>query len=257
MALTPHVLIIAGTDPTGGAGIVRDIETTAHFGVRAALAVTSVNVQTDNAVTSIFPLPGQLVEEQMEAAFSTGAIKAIKIGMVGTEDIATSIIHSLQKHQNIPVIYDPVLAASSGGALVAGNNTQKISQKLFPYVTILTPNLPELGQLTGLAPAKDEAQIRAQVSHLQIPPGTYVLAKGGHGQSDLAIDRLYRYPCLIENQEMALQEFSTPRLNVSMRGTGCILSSAIAANLALGNSVSDSVNKAKDYIYKLMQNHLK
>lgn len=256
MAMIPHVLIIAGTDPTGGAGIVRDIETTAHFGVRAALAVTSVNTQTDKSVTAIHPLAGRIIEDQMEAAFSTGKIKAVKIGMVATAAIAAGIIRSLKKHPEIPVVYDPVLKASSGGMLAKGNDANMISRKLFSYITILTPNIPELAQLSTSVPAQNEAQILKQVSLLPMPPGTYVLAKGGHIQESQSTDRLYHLPLFPDRKESTMQEFSHPYLDGSMRGTGCILSSAIAANLALGKTMEDSVKIAKDYVYQLMQNHL-
>ncbi|MCZ2203837.1 hydroxymethylpyrimidine/phosphomethylpyrimidine kinase [Bartonella sp. A05] len=247
MALMPSVLIVAGTDPTGGAGIVRDIETTAHFQIQASLAITSVNVQDDNHVVELAPMSGKFIAAQMRVALEANSIRAIKIGMTGTQEIITAICTVLENYPHIPVVFDPVLIASSGGKLTTEKIIETIIHKLLPHIDLLTPNMKELALLSksSLASHYEEAIQQAQ-KLLSFGP-RYILIKGGHMDETLATDRLI--------EKTKVTNISAPRLKGTMRGTGCILSSAIAAHLTRNESMIEAVKNAKAYIHTLLLSH--
>ncbi len=243
----PSILIVAGTDPTGGAGVVRDIETAAHFQIKASLAITSINVQDDNHVVEIVPMSGKLIAAQMRIALEANPISAIKIGMTGTQEIIEEICNVLKDYPHIPVIFDPVLVASSGGKLTTETIIDVIINELLPHVDLLTPNMGELALLSQNSLAFHHEEAIQQAKKLLSFGSRYILVKGGHANDPLAIDSLVNKSEVIN--------ISTPRLTVTMRGTGCILSSAIAAHLALNESIIESVKKAKTYVHTLLLNH--
>ncbi|WP_336278999.1 hydroxymethylpyrimidine/phosphomethylpyrimidine kinase [Bartonella sp. CB175] len=247
MAIMPSILIVAGTDPTGGAGVVRDIETAAHFQIKASLAITSINVQDDNHVVEIVPMSGKLIAAQMRIALEANPISAIKIGMTGTQEIIEEICNVLKDYPHIPVIFDPVLVASSGGKLTTETIIDVIINELLPHVDLLTPNMGELALLSQNSLAFHHEEAIQQAKKLLSFGSRYILVKGGHANDPLAIDSLVNKSEVIN--------ISTPRLTVTMRGTGCILSSAIAAHLALNESIIESVKKAKTYVHTLLLNH--
>ncbi len=249
MALIPSILIVAGTDPTGGAGIVRDIETAAYFQIKANLAITCVNVQDDNRVAEIIPMREDLVAAQMRAALEANPISAIKIGMTGTKAIIEAICNVLKDYPHIPVILDPVLVASSGGKLTTETIIDTMIDKLLPHVDLLTPNREELALLSQSPLASHDKQTIQQAKKLLSLGARSILIKGGHAEGPLAIDSF------IDKTEVI--NISTPRLKGTMRGTGCILSSAIAAHLALNEPLISAVKKAKAYIYTLLLTHCK
>lgn len=248
MAISPVVLIVAGTDPTGGAGIVRDIETTAHFKVKANLAVTSVNVQDDQHVATTCPMSADLVQNQMMTALNNNSIYAIKIGMTGDKDIVEAITETVKQFSNIPTVLDPVLSASSGGALAKKQTTETIITQLLPHIDLLTPNMTELAILSKSSLANTHEQAIQQAKKLLSFGAKNILVKGGHAGGTLSIDSLVSQ-CNIEH-------FESLRLNATMRGTGCTLSSAIAANLALGKPLSQAIQTAKDYVYTLISKNV-
>ncbi|WP_142416437.1 hydroxymethylpyrimidine/phosphomethylpyrimidine kinase [Bartonella massiliensis] len=249
MALTPSILIVAGTDPTGGAGIVRDIETAAYFHIKANLAITCVNVQDDYHVAEIVPMNEKLVAAQMRSALDVHSIRAIKIGMTGNQAIIAAICRVLEDYPHIPVILDPVLVASSGGKLTTEKIIEIMIYQLLPRVTLLTPNRGELALLsqTPLASHQEEA-IQQAKTLLSLGAGS-ILVKGGHAEGPLAIDSFI--------DKMKIINISAPRVKGTMRGTGCILSSAIAAHLALNEPLISAVKKAKEYTHTLLLNHCK
>lgn len=247
MALKPSILIVAGTDPTGGAGIVRDIETAVHFKIKANLAITCVNVQDDNHVAEIVPMHEELIAAQMRAALEANPISAIKIGMTGTKAIITAICHVLKDYPHIPVILDPVLSASSGGKLTTEKIIEIMINKLLPHVDLLTPNREELALLSQSPLTSHHEQAIQQAEKLLSFGPRSILIKGGHANGPLATDSF------IDKTEII--NISTPRLTKTMRGTGCILSSAIAANLALNESMPQAIKNAKAYIHTLLLNH--
>ncbi|WP_455475674.1 hydroxymethylpyrimidine/phosphomethylpyrimidine kinase [Bartonella sp. B17] len=247
MAVIPSILIVAGTDPTGGAGIVRDIETAAHFQVKANLAITSVNVQNDDHVTEIVPMDEKIVAAQMRAALEANPINTIKIGMTGTKTIITAICNVLKDYPHIPVIFDPVLVASSGGKLTTETVVEIMVKQLLPHIYLLTPNIEELAILSQSPLAFNHEEAVQQAKKLLSFGSRYILVKGGHTNTPLATDSLINKTEIIN--------IPTPRLTGTMRGTGCILSSAIAAHLALNESIIEAVKKAKAYTYTLFFDH--
>ncbi|TIO73392.1 hydroxymethylpyrimidine/phosphomethylpyrimidine kinase [Mesorhizobium sp.] len=240
--MTAHVLIIAGSDSSGGAGIARDIETISVFGQRSCLAVTAVTVQTHAAVEHVELVPSELVAAQMRAAFAAAPVAAVKIGMLGTAATIEAIGAVLANNSQVPVVVDPVLTSTSGRVLLADDAIDVLRRDLMPICRLVTPNLVELAGLTGSASASDEEGACRQAEALARTVGTAVLVKGGHAQGSRCVD------VLLQPNQPALR-FEAPRLLREMRGTGCMLSSAVAASLALGASLEASVSRAKQYVF--------
>ncbi|MDG4897683.1 hydroxymethylpyrimidine/phosphomethylpyrimidine kinase [Mesorhizobium sp. WSM4976] len=245
MAMTPHVLIVAGSDSSGGAGIARDIETVSAFGLRSCLAVTAVTVQTHAAVERINQMPPELIAAQMRAAFAANPVATVKIGMLGTAAAIEAVSSVLAANRYVPVVLDPVLAASSGRVLLEDDALDALRRDLMPVCRLVTPNLLELAMLTGSDSASDEESACLQGEELSRTAATGVLVKGGHAQGAYAVDML------LQPNRPAIR-FEAPRLDRGMRGTGCMLSSAIAALLALGASPEDSVRSAKQYVFDII-----
>lgn len=237
-----HVLVIAGSDSSGGAGITRDVETIAALGLRSCVAVTAVTAQTHQSVEWIEHMPPALVAAQMRAAIAANCVKAIKIGMLGTTGAIADAAMVLRDHPDIPVVLDPVLAASSGRALIVEDAVAALRRDLMPLCRLVTPNMPELAVLTGSASPPDEASACCKGEELVRTVWTAVLVKGGHACGSEAVD------LLLQPHRPALR-YASPRLPRQMRGTGCMLSTAIAASLALGASLEESVRAAKRYVF--------
>jgi hydroxymethylpyrimidine/phosphomethylpyrimidine kinase len=238
----PHVLVVAGTDSSGGAGLSRDIETIAAYGLRSCIAVTAVTVQTHASVSRIVPMPPGLIAEQMRSAFATNNVKAVKIGMLGTREAVAEVVAVLWEHASIPVVLDPVLASSSGRPLIAEGAIDALRRDLMPLCRLVTPNLLELATLTESTIATDEPAACRQGEELSRAVRTAVLVKGGHADCAEAVDVLV--------QGDPVLRFATPRLAREMRGTGCMLSSAVAAGLALDQPLETSIRKAKQYVFR-------
>jgi hydroxymethylpyrimidine/phosphomethylpyrimidine kinase len=237
----PHVLVVAGSDSSGGAGIVRDIETLAAFGVKASVALTAVTVQTHHGVQYVDAIPPERVVQQMRAALTSNHVDAIKIGMLATAATISAVATVLTDHPGIPVVLDPVLASSSGGVLLAPNAKASL-HRLFLQCALITPNLPELSLLTGrMRDISSEAAI-AHARELVAAGVQAVLVKGGHRDGLESVD-------ILVQAGNALRCFSAPRLAVSMRGTGCMLASAIAARLASGGDLRTAVGDAKAFVH--------
>jgi hydroxymethylpyrimidine/phosphomethylpyrimidine kinase len=241
-----RVLIIAGSDSSGGAGLTRDVATLAAFGVEAACALTAVTAQTDTRVTAVQALPASLVRAQIEAALRTGPVAAVKIGMLATGGIALAVAASLPEREEVPVVLDPVLGSTSGAALLDEEGRRALRERLLPRATLLTPNIPEAAVLLGEDPAASEAELRRQAERLlSLGPGA-VLVKGGHATGAEAVDLL-----LEAGQPVRL--LRAPRAARAQRGTGCMLSSAIAAGLALGLDLGAACARAKRHVSERLQ----
>ncbi len=230
-----HVLVIAGSDSSGGAGIARDVETLAAFGVKTCLALTAVTVQTHTAVERVQLCDPDLVEAQMRAALSANVVAAIKIGMLGSRETVGRVAAVLREHAAIPVVLDPVVASSSGRALLADDAIAFMRENLMTLCSLVTPNLPELALLSG------DSEVETEAGRLLRGGVKALLVKGGHADGPLAVDTLY------EAGEPPLR-FEGPRFPGTMRGTGCMLASAIAAGLARGDGLEASVRAAKTYL---------
>lgn len=228
------VLAIAGLDSSGGAGLAQDVATISGMGLHPKVAATAVTAQSLAAVHVVTPLPPELVQQQIRAAFEDLVPSAVKIGMLGTQEIAAAAAKTLQRVGAQNIVVDPVLAATSGTLLLEEDAEEGLFS-LFRLATLITPNVPEAEKLLGheIALRNDMA---AAAAELQRRYGCAVLLKGGH--LGLAAD------CLAE--EDGVSWISVPPVaGVSAHGTGCMLSSAIAAGLAAGRGTEDAVRQAK------------
>lgn len=241
MQARESVLVIAGSDCSGGAGLTRDVQVLTNFRVRALCAVTAVTVQTQRHLRAIHFVPPQRVREQIRAALESGAVGAIKIGMLGNRATVAAVIQSLPSREDIPIVLDPVLAATSGGRLLDLEGEDLLRQALLPLVTLVTPNIPEAAALLRESVACDEMALLGQARRLLGAGSTAVLLKGGHGVGDVVAD------ILLAQHEDAVW-IQSPRLPIGRRGTGCALSSAIAARLARGAALVDACRTAHEYV---------
>jgi hydroxymethylpyrimidine/phosphomethylpyrimidine kinase len=239
------VLVIAGSDCSGGAGLARDLHTLARFGIEAMCAVTAVTVQSDSQVSAVYPLPPELVRAQIEAALATGRVGAIKIGMLGTGAVALAVSACLPPRERVPMVLDPVLASSSGAALLDARGREVLREHLVPRATLVTPNIPEAAALLGTEPATTEEEVLRQAhAWLALGPAA-VLIKGGHGSGGEAVD-------LLVSAEASPRRLVTTRSARTHRGTGCALASGIAAGLAAGIELGDACARARRHVLELL-----
>lgn len=246
MSARPAVLVIAGSDSSGGAGVVRDLTVLADLGVDALCAITAVTAQTHDHVVSVHHVPPEIVRTQIRAALDSRAVGAIKIGMLGTAATASAVADSLPRDGTIPVVLDPVLLSSSGGVLLDEEGRAALQSRLLPLATVLTPNIPEAATLCGAAPAASRMALLEQARLLVSRGARAVLLKGGHADGAEATD-------LLLTANGAPQWLSSPRLDGRCRGTGCALASAIAAGLASGQSVADACHNGKRYVLSMLK----
>jgi hydroxymethylpyrimidine/phosphomethylpyrimidine kinase len=241
-----HVLVIAGSDSSGGAGLTRDVETLAHFRIGALCALTAVTAQSDEAVTAVEVLPAEIVRAQIDAAFATLRVAAVKIGMLGTRAVVLEVAAALEAHPEVPVVLDPVLASTSGAALLDAPGQSGLRERLLPRATLITPNIPEAAALLGVASNSGEAQRLAQGEALLALGARAVLLKGGHSEDATATD-------LLLMPGVPPRRLSAARIPKDRRGTGCALASAIAAGLAAGEELPQACARAKQYVTELLQ----
>lgn len=241
--MSGRVLVIAGTDSSGGAGLLRDVQVVTEFGSRTACVVTAVTAQTHDRVDATCVQSAELVRQQLSAALRSEKIAAIKIGMLGNAAIVRTLVEVLPERQRIPVVLDPVLSTSSGASLLDAEGRSVLRNCLLPRCTVITPNLNEAASLLDQKIASNEHVQADQAEALLALGPEYVLLKGGHGSGTDAVDVLASRvgpPALL----------SSKRLNTTMRGTGCALSSAIAALLAAGVAMEPACRRAKAYVYR-------
>ena len=234
-------LTIAGSDSSGGAGIQADLKTFAAFGVYGASVVTALTAQNTRGVTGIHLVPADFVTAQIDAVFSDLAVNAVKIGMVAQVATIDAIVAGLTQWSPKHVVLDPVMVATSGDRLLATDAVEALRTKLIPRASLITPNLPEAAALLDEPVALSEAAIESQGKRLLALGCPAVLIKGGHGQGTESIDYL-----IGGNGIIAL---AAPRIATrNTHGTGCSLSSAIAAGLAKGEDMETAVRNAKVWV---------
>ncbi len=232
-------LTIAGSDSSGGAGIQADIKTMTMNGVYAMSAITALTAQNTLGVTGIFEVPPQFLAQQIDAVFQDIRPDAVKIGMVSSSSLIRTIAGRLRAHEAENLVVDPVMVATSGARLMEAEAISTLTRELLPMAALLTPNIPEAEVLSGQA-IRSQADMQAAAEKISRAYGCAVLCKGGHSLSD-ANDLLY-----IDGH---CQWFRSRRIdNPNTHGTGCTLSSAIAANLAKGFPLDQAVSRAKAYI---------
>jgi hydroxymethylpyrimidine/phosphomethylpyrimidine kinase len=238
---TPVALTIAGSDSSGGAGIQADLKTFAAFGVYGASAITALTAQNTSGVSGIDQVPAEFVTAQIDAVFSDLAVGAVKIGMVAQPAVIDAIVAGLKRWSPNHVVLDPVMVATSGDRLLATEAVDALRTRLIPLASVITPNLPEAAALLDEPVATDEAAVEKQGQRLLAMGCRAVLIKGGHGEGPESIDYL-----IDSGGTIAL---AAPRVATkNTHGTGCSLSSAIAAGLAKGESMEAAVRNAKVWI---------
>jgi hydroxymethylpyrimidine/phosphomethylpyrimidine kinase len=238
----PSVLIFAGSDPSGGAGLQADIQAVSALGAHPLSVITALTVQDNDRVFKVHPVPAALVQQQAQALIDKIEIAAVKIGIVGNRANAEAIADMLravkERRPELPVVLDPVLASGHGDKLSEDNPAFAIAT-LLPFVSIVTPNLPEAAALCG-----GEQRMEAQVDTL-LGFCPHVLIKGGHGAGPEVVNRLFTSG----NQ----CTWTWPRIEGSFHGTGCTLASAIAAFLARGMPMVEAVEEAQAYCDQSLQ----
>ena len=237
-----RVLIIAGSDSGGGAGVQADIKTVTALGGYAATAITAITVQNTLGVHDIFPIPVALVEAQARAVLDDIGADTIKIGMLGGVEVVETVARLLDIARAIPAVIDPVMIAKGGRRLLAGKALDALRSLLVPRATLLTPNAPEAAVLTGLAVDSTDDLRRAGEALLGMGARA-VLMKGGHVAGESVIDLLM--------SASGETSFEGPRIaGRHTHGTGCTLASAIAAGLAQGLSTEAAVERARGYVQR-------
>ncbi|KQV44285.1 MULTISPECIES: bifunctional hydroxymethylpyrimidine kinase/phosphomethylpyrimidine kinase [unclassified Rhizobium] len=236
-----NVLSIAGSDPSGGAGIQADLKAFAARGVYGMAALTALTAQNTRGVTGVQAVAPDFVAQQIAAVFADIRVDAVKIGMIANAAIAEAVADVLSERHDIPIVLDPVMIAKGGAPLLAPEAVQVLSQRLLPLATLVTPNLPEAAALLGEAPAEDREGMAAQASRLLALGPKAVLVKGGHLEQGDSPDVLVTAD--------GVRWFEAARVATeNTHGTGCTLSSALAAELAKGVDVGEAVAAAKFYL---------
>ena len=242
----PHVLSIAGSDSGGGAGIQADLKTFAALGCFGMTAITALTAQNTCGVRSIHGVPPEILRDQIDAVMEDIGVDAVKIGMLHAPDIVRTVAQALDRHQPPHVVFDPVMVATSGAVLIDADAIHVLVAELFPRVALITPNLDEAGLLVGQA--LSSAQDMLPTAQALLRQGARaVLLKGGHLPGNDVVDLL-----LTTDAEPVWMH--GPRINsANTHGTGCTLSSAVAAYLALGRPLPDAVQQARGFVRHAMQ----
>jgi hydroxymethylpyrimidine/phosphomethylpyrimidine kinase len=236
-----HALSIAGSDSGGGAGIQADLKTFSALGVYGATVVTALTAQNTLTVRSIHDVPAAFIEEQLDAVFEDIRIDAVKIGMLSRREVIEAVARRLRSHRARNIVLDPVMVAKSGDKLLQEDAVASLRDVLLPLATLVTPNLPEAAVLCSLPTPRDGSQMSELVSPLLSLGAAWVLVKGGHLGGTHSDDLLAH--------QSGTWRFEAPRIaTANTHGTGCTLSSAIAAFLARGYRVRDAVAAAKAYV---------
>lgn len=240
-ATIPNVLTIAGSDPSGGAGIQADLKTLSALGTYATSVVTALTAQNTQGVRGVHPAPVEFIRLQLETLLDDVAIDAVKIGMVASREVAEIIRDTLQARRPRWIVLDPVMVAKSGDVLVDAAGIAAVREVLVPLADLITPNLPEAAVLLDQPLPSNRDEMLAMASSLAALGATSILLKGGHLTTASCPD------LLIEGSTTRWIEGT--RINTSnLHGTGCTLSSAITARLARGDTLLDAITTAKQWL---------
>jgi hydroxymethylpyrimidine/phosphomethylpyrimidine kinase len=241
------VLTIAGSDPTGGAGIQADLRVFEQFGIKGLSAITAITAQTDRQVLSLYPTPADILTQQLSAVSEGVKIDVIKIGMIATAANVQAIIWFLKRYREVPLVVDPIIDSSSGFPLLEPAALPLFEQHLLPLATVVTPNLMEAGTLAGMQVSTLETMKTAAKTIFEnicklgggCDHNLHVVITGGHLR-EISTDILFD-----GNNITAIEG---ERVDAKLHGSGCLYSSSLAAALALGSSVSEAAKKAKTFV---------
>jgi len=238
--MIPNILSIAGSDPSGGAGIQADLKTFAALGTYGMAAITALTAQNTQGVRGFVAMEPDFVTAQIDAVFDDVRVDAVKIGMVATAGIARAIAAALRRHKPDNVVLDPVMVATSGDRLLQDDAIAAIRDELVPLALVITPNMPEAAVLTGMPVPESVDAMRGMLPPLHALGPQFVLLKGGHLHSDDRTDLLF--------DGVTVTELPGRRVDTrNTHGTGCTLSSAIAALLPR-HSLPEAARRAKEYL---------
>ncbi len=233
----PNILSIAGSDPSGGAGIQADLKTFAALGAYGMAAITALTAQNTIGVTGFVAVPADFMRDQLRAIFDDVEVSAVKIGMLANADIVEAVAEVLEQSCNAPIVLDPVMVATSGDALIDQDAVAALKSRLIPMADVITPNIPEAEKLSR----KAVLDMEAAAEGLLDLGARAVYLKGGHLKGDVMRDVLA--------SSNGAQVLEVPRVDTeNTHGTGCTLSSAIAAYLGHGEDLADACEKAKAYL---------
>jgi hydroxymethylpyrimidine/phosphomethylpyrimidine kinase len=238
-------MTIAGSDSGGGAGIQADLKTFSALGVYGTSVLTAITAQNTQAVTGVVEIPLEMIAAQIEAVLSDIGANAVKTGMLSSAGIIETVADSLKRYGPERLVVDPVMVAKSGDHLLQASAVETLQSVLLPMATVVTPNIPEAEVLVGGSISSVAEMRDAAVSLMDLGPRS-VLVKGGHREGD-ATDVFYDGKKWLELPAARIQTTST-------HGTGCTLASAIAAYLALGYDLPESVHNAKAYLTEAIKN---
>jgi hydroxymethylpyrimidine/phosphomethylpyrimidine kinase len=239
--MTPIAVTIAGSDSSAGAGIQADLKTFAALGVYGATVLVALTAQNTRGVAAIHDVPADFVAAQIDAVFSDLAVAAVKIGMLGRAPVIAAVAAGLDRWKADNVVLDPVMVATSGDRLLAPDAIDALKRELIPRARVVTPNLPEAAALLGTTIAADDDAMVAQAKRILALGAKAVLIKGGHGTSPDSVDFLL--------DGRSVTRFAAGRIATrNTHGTGCTLSAAIAAGLAKGEALADTVRAAKGFV---------
>jgi hydroxymethylpyrimidine/phosphomethylpyrimidine kinase len=238
------MLSIAGSDPSGGAGIQADLKTASALGVYGATVLTALTAQNTVGVTGIHAVPAGFVAEQYVSVVHDLDVRAVKIGRLGSAEVVETVAALLRKHPVPAVVLDPVMVATSGDRLVPEDAVDAMRELLLPLASVVTPNVPEAEVLTGVTVTSQDDLEAAALALLELGPAA-ALVKGGHLAGDRSIDVLA--------SAAGTHRLEAPRVRTRhAHGTGCTLSSAIASYLVQGRELVDAVTAAKDYLTRAL-----
>jgi hydroxymethylpyrimidine/phosphomethylpyrimidine kinase len=239
--MTPIAVTIAGSDSGGGAGIQADLKTFSALGVYGASVITALTAQNTRGVTAIHDVPGDFITAQIDAVFSDLAVNAVKIGMLSQPAAIRAVAAGLERWKQTLVVLDPVMVAASGDRLLAPDAIEALKRELFPRALVVTPNLPEAAALLDAPLAETESEMRAQAERLLALGARTVLIKGGHASGPESVD-------LLVSPTACARLVAERVASANTHGTGCTLSSAIAAGLAKGQRLAEAVADGKLYV---------
>ena len=236
-----RVLIVAGSDSGGGAGIQADIKAVTAMGGFAATAITALTAQNTEGVHGVVAVEPAFIAQQIEVVLTDVGAEALKTGMLHSAEVIGTVAASLARHApGVPLVVDPVMVAKGGHRLLLTEAEAALRDTLLPMAAVVTPNLPEAEVLAGF-PVRDEADMRRAAERLAALGARAVLLKGGHLEGDRVVDLLLH--------DGRLERFEDTRIaSRHTHGTGCTLASAIAAGLAQGMSLVDAVRRARAYV---------